>query len=651
MIAGLLLAGLLCWLTIGGPRSCGGDTASDGPAGEAVVSPPDAPSSQGSSVALTDEKATRGEQAPSHVAATGESGPSTISESRLSAGDSPAAEFPSPTVAETGSDAPEADEEAAEDKGQSTLLVVVLDARDTPVPKVRITLRAERGGSRDALTTEGGEALFSELRGGAYTYLVQAPGGETLSSAAPVRLGEGEERTVTVRLSEGDLAIFGRVLSSEGEPLPGIEVVAVRAAAATSPEELVPLGRREHRTLAGPDGSYEILGLEDGAYELRTTPTDVYGIARALVRAGVDSAADLVVPGGAELRIYGTVTDPSGEPLAGVGIVPLGRLEVKAVTDERGSYEVHLVEDPREPGPTFLFMREGYKRTSLVPDLASSPLREVRLDAILEPEGETISVFGTVRSSDGARISGERVRLYSPLLRREFSGVSDAEGYFSIPNVEISADYHLYVEPNGRYQDYRRSPLVLTSSNSYLDVVLEPLAAGRLSGQIVNAGGHPLSNLRLWLSSDRARYRLQQVATDEQGYFAVEDVPEGRLRLETRFPLLYVQGLELAPGADESVLLVLDSGEHVLSGKVLDPLGNPVGGAQVHLGWYLRDGGVESSSSRKAVSDESGFFQFTQLGPGAHVLNVTASGYSVAQGVHDVASDAWVEVRLHPIAQ
>ena len=54
-------------------------------------------------------------------------------------------------------------------------------------------------------------------------------------------------------------------------------------------------------------------------------------------------------------------------------------------------------------------------------------------------------------------------------------------------------------------------------------------------------------------------------------------------------------------------------------------------------------------SSRVTQTDPSGFFRFTQLGPGEHLLDVRASGYHALEEHHDVGRDsAEVEVRLEP---
>jgi len=55
--------------------------------------------------------------------------------------------------------------------------------------------------------------------------------------------------------------------------------------------------------------------------------------------------------------------------------------------------------------------------------------------------------------------------------------------------------------------------------------------------------------------------------------------------------------------------------------------GEPVPGAEVTLIWADEEQGVTSRSNRQTFTDGSGYFIFTELGPGSHTIIVTAQGY------------------------
>jgi hypothetical protein len=325
-----------------------------------------------------------------------------------------------------------------------------------------------------------------------------------------------------------------------------------------------------------------------------------------------------------------------GEPLVGVGVVSLVPPIAKESTDSDGNYEIRLVAQA-DRSYEFSFALGGYRpqRLRLMGrDLAA--VRETRLDVELETAGERIVVSGRLRTERGDPIVGEKVHLVSSILNRGYTVVSDLQGDFRIGGVEIGSDYQLWIQPKGPYQDYRQSSLVLDRDDLFFEIVLESLAGGRLTGRIVDSEGTPLPSLQLWLWSVKALGRLLPVSADGNGYFVVEEAPEGPLKLGTRSrPHLEVSGVTL-PADDEPVLLVVDWGNHVMSGGVLDGGGSPVAGAQVQLSWSYEGGGTRSMSNRKTLTDESGLFRFTQLGPGPHRLHVSASGYRSAQQRHEV---------------
>jgi protocatechuate 3,4-dioxygenase beta subunit len=530
----------------------------------------------------------------------------------------------------------------------SKLVFTVEDMSGRPLSGIQLSLRS--GGAFHVAETGGrGEAAFSGLPEGSYSYLVHAPDGRELASAVPILLRYGEEKSLTLRLGSGGLSISGRVLNRDGEPVPGIALSATPYMPRSSVGRLVASGQRGGST--GGDGAYEIRDLEAGEYEVRTTATDGYPAVRIIVRAGADSA-DIVLAESQKVRVYGTVTDPWGQPLARVQVVAPVESAERTHTDEDGNYEIYLVahEDKRYD---LSFLLQGYhaERPRLMGrDLADA--QEMRLDVQLEVLGEATVVSGTLKTVRGDPIAGERIQLSSPLLKTRYSAASDREGGFRIPNVEISSDYQLYVWPRGAYQDYSQTSLAATRGGLFLEIVLEPLASGRLAGRMVDADENPLPNFRLWLWSMRARSRPLSVSADSHGYFVVEQAPEGALRFGTRSrPHLEISGISLAAGDDEEVVLVVDWGEHVLSGEVLDDRGSPLAGARVQLSWAHASGGIQSTSLRDAVTDNSGFFRFTQLGPGTHALNVSATGYRGVRERYEVGEYSGpVEVQLDPIS-
>jgi hypothetical protein len=533
--------------------------------------------------------------------------------------------------------------------GSGRLVIVVEDRSGSPLAGVRVALRSAQL-SREVVTAGAGEARFADLPTGSYHYAVQAPGGEELASASPIALGRGEERTLTLRLGAYDLAISGRVLNQRGEPVPGIELVALQLFP-KAPRDGALQVRTKPRAWSGEDGTYAMRGLAEGDYEVRSTATDRYASASVSVRAGVESA-DLVLVERQGVGVYGTVTSSGRQPLAGVRVAPLGQLSRATETDAEGRYDLYLdLDSSRQTTLQLQFSLSGYRSAEhrlRARELEASGA--TRLDVALEPIGETIDVVGTMRTDAGRPVEGETVHLHSPSLLTQYRAVSDAEGRFLISDVQVGTDYRVFMRPQGRYRDYVRAPVALTPDSAELDLVLEPLDSGRLAGRMVDVDGRPVPGFRLWLWNRDAQRRSREVVGDDRGYFELEEVPAGRLSFRTRaLPDLQVGWIELAPGEHRDVVLVLDWGEHWMEGRVVDERREPVSGAQLLLSWSSRAGGLDSTSMRQTVSDAEGFFRFNQLGPGPHLLEVRAAGFAPARESHDVGRE--IELRLQRSAR
>ena len=75
----------------------------------------------------------------------------------------------------------------------------------------------------------------------------------------------------------------------------------------------------------------------------------------------------------------------------------------------------------------------------------------------------------------------------------------------------------------------------------------------------------------------------------------------------------------------------MDWGHEELTGRVVSSSEEPLAGAEVTLFWFDEEQGITSRSRRRTVADGDGYFVFTELGPGPHMVSVTASGYGAAR--------------------
>jgi 5-hydroxyisourate hydrolase-like protein (transthyretin family) len=330
-----------------------------------------------------------------------------------------------------------------------------------------------------------------------------------------------------------------------------------------------------------------------------------------------------------------------------------GRTKAGAYTNQQGGYELKLerASEVGEAAYVLQFKLQGYElqeRPLPQPQLRPDAPLELRLDVQLRAVENGGLVTGVVESKRGAPVAGATVTL-SRQQSPSNHAVSDADGNFSLPNVEIGPGYWLSVLAPVSFRDYSDQGIRVPEDGLSLKIVLETLATGRLMGRMVDVQGNPLPRLRIWLEGASARSAVP-ISGDERGFFELEEAPAGSLSFNTRTsPRLHVSGLTLRAGGEADVLLVLDWGEQEMAGVVLDDRGDPVAGAQVSLSWSQASGGLQSTSQRATGTDPTGSFRFSQLGPDEHRLEVRAPGYRTVQERHAVGRNAAeVEVRLEP---
>ncbi len=348
-----------------------------------------------------------------------------------------------------------------------------------------------------------------------------------------------------------------------------------------------------------------------------------------------------------ELRIFGIVTNEVGEPLVGVQVVPRGPGAQGARSDFEGKYEVRALVGPSKH-PTLRFLAQGYEEKPLhiLPENVRGAEAR-RINVRLDPLVDKTVVSGRVKGPEGRPVPDAIVSLRSERLKVAYTGVSDERGAFSIAEVKVASDYVLKVRSPGVYADYFERFLAPTREGLALDIVLERLSAARLSGRMVNADGDPIPNFRLSLRSSQARNKALAVTSDENGYFIVEEAPVGELTFSTTG--FVVRGVSLGSTAQGDVRLVLDWGDHVLRGAVVDERGRALAGARVDLSWLHESAGLSRGSSRRTQTDAGGSFEFKELGPGLHTLEVHADGHPPTRESFPLRRlTEEVEIRLAP---
>lgn len=459
----------------------------------------------------------------------------------------------------------------------------------------------------------------------------------TAVATAPAARGP-EARTVRrsrAALADDGLAnrpsISGTVRDDQGFPLANIEILAAPTPASGHDGREESMGDAfEQSAWSDFDGSFVLAGLAEDEYRIRAAPLERFSEAETTARAG-STSADLVLERLHEVRVAGIVRTPDGQPLEGVRIMAGPPTRVSE-SGPKGRYQLVVSVRESESRQSVHFRRDGYRDNlqSLGPSELEGRPSDILLDVTMQPLKASASVTGRLRDADGNPVSGTLVNLKSASRMVRYRAFSDERGYFTMEGVEPGRDYQLSVRPGSDYKDYQRT-LAIPERGLDLDVALDPLGSGEMTGWMIDAEGRPVPGLALTVLSQAAAGVSAHVIGDERGFFRVEEFPEGEVVLKTRsYPVFETHGARSVPDREEPIPVIIDLGTHALTGRVTSARGEAVAAAEVSLGWAQSVGGLQYYSSRRMAADADGHFAFAGLGPGMHVLRVSAPGFITA---------------------
>ena len=429
-----------------------------------------------------------------------------------------------------------------------------------------------------------------------------------------------------------NLVIGGLVMDEDSNPLSDIEVLAKLVDVEGNPhEEFDRLDEGVLSVYSDSNGEFMFSGLADGAYRVRIAPYDDISPAQTTVRVGTLNVS-LVAIILWDLRIYGTVSDTSDSPLPDVQITA-GRQTRPTHTGSKGEYRLNLGMKGVKQKQFVHFRRDGYRDQKLAidPEELDYLASERQFDVTMEPHAALTTVAGNLTDTEGRPVPGQILTMASSRLRTSYQAQSDKSGKFAFNEVEPGKDYRLQIRPGSVYQDKDINSLEVPGKGLNLDIVLDLIEQGQLSGWMIDLEANTVPGFTLNLHSRVVAGESVRVEGDQKGFFQVQDFPVGDAVFSTNsYPVFSVQGIRVSPDPEEPIMVILDAGNHVLEGQVIDSAGQPVPAASVLLTWSFNDNGVQSSSSRKTAAEQNGYFVFTGLGPGLHRMQVSASGFKTA---------------------
>ena len=332
--------------------------------------------------------------------------------------------------------------------------------------------------------------------------------------------------------------------------------------------------------------------------------------ALAICLAGSGAGQIIAVPGtqspaGAR-NISGTVTDSSGAPAADVevGILPTLGATRSFRTDAQGRYSLQWQPIQINVGGnaaaqaslvssiTYSVMARDQSRNLVATHEidASTTNQDLRLQT-----GLTLS--GSVEDGDGKPLPSALIQLNvitgslgTPFNRQPVR--VDADGTFAIPALPRDMQYGVNVRADGYGSANSQISAAETGTDRLkLPVFTLRLANLPLAGQVLDAGGQPVPNAQVQISSTGQPGNI--IRTDTRGHFELK-VTDGPVRLIAVVPANGANpqlGSVAAQGGDTNVIIhigqnpgtaAVQTGRPItMTGVVTDPTGAPAAG--VHM--------------------------------------------------------------------
>lgn len=555
--------------------------------------------------------------------------------------------------------------------------VVRADAQGTGVEGVQVMAGqdaewmwgAQSGNT--ATTGEGGVFELNQLAPGRYTVSLAGlrehgfyfpAGNQTVFVEEGARV-DGLE----LEVEEGG-RITGRVTNRRGAPIPEATVEWAPTRFSTSSMDTLML-TQDTGAATDEDGVYTITGLPPegefsvGAQAVEYAPSERQTV--ILTERARTATADFVLGEGS--TISGHIVLAGGEPFAEGG-VQLQSLEMQGLdtggpgtqTSENGSFTLDNVAPGRytvtagwsaveteEGEPAILTVEEGRDLSDLRLVLADQSWGE-------QPEADGV-ITGRVYDSRGNPVEDAAVTASMGAFPAQTVSTSEG-GVFTIENL-WPGNYTVEAQARGEIAHEEGVPL-------QADIRLNLSPGARIEGLVLDSEGDlaegvsvSLVNLDDQAAEDEMTallsrfgdvFAADQRRTDSSGFFEFGDLRPGRYQVQARDatrgtgesnPIALTRGQERT-----GVRIRLERGVRV-TGRVQDPSGRPVSGAQVRLVQTTDNVMVQAmesampagmgGASHNATTDRQGQFEIANVPPGAYDLVATHRAYAAnrLQGV------------------
>lgn len=438
----------------------------------------------------------------------------------------------------------------------------------------------------------------------------------------------------------GERTASGVVLDEGGRPVDGAAIYLISSESSTAE----PLPKQGSAISARSDRQGRFTSqLSKGSWDLRAgAPGLIATVVRGIVvgpgRGPVDLGTVVLRRGAA---LDGQVVDLQGKPLAGcqVRILSAGGMTLTRFLAAGAEDESAETLSGADGGFTITGLPEGRPVTLLV---SGEGYISATFQGIQVPAERPLRVT----LSPGSRISGRIVdESGTPVTRAQVltlpegpggggtAGPLDENGGFVIENVSPGR-CTLAVAAPGFLPARRRGIEVIAGKDvSGLEVVVRKGAT--VEGRVTTTEGRPAAGARLRVMPTAdpggpllASLGLPEAVAVGDGAYQLEGVEEGTRSIvaEERDHPKVVQTLTIQPGSNHLDFQLADGRE--VSGRVIDPQGQPIPGAEVSLSSH--------SGGWHATTGPDGGFRMTAVPEGDYRLLAEKEGWAPSRSTEEV---------------
>ena len=349
------------------------------------------------------------------------------------------------------------------------------------------------------------------------------------------------------------------------------------------------------------------------------------------ITPGKQDKLSVSLTGNKLLEVFGRITDQDNRPVENA-FVSEERYFYSARSDSAGNFRI-LLDMPVNRYPILHILRSGYRGQRIkLQKLALQQWPVYELNIKLEDAYDTVNLTGWVGNDIGLNLEGARVELVlseGSVTETYFMTVfTDPQGAFEFEGVLMDKSYRLTVNLAPDYPVYQDPEFLVKQNPEQVNVILNSLKFVDVSGMILNRQSSPVPDFEIYVTNLSTGAHSRKIVSDSSGFFTLEGFPLGEVSLSTRGPQYYkITGLTLSETQYSNLTLIVDQGNHYLSGWVSDENGGMLEKALVTLDSAYSDGSIEYLTYRSQGTDANGNFAFDNLGPGEHNITVYAYGF------------------------